>query len=145
MKKLITKITFSVLMLLGAPLITGASPQIVTPIADLSKGNFKNQNGFLFDCTGDSGFKMLFRINPTNQTVLFIRSTTSDNMQKWEMNRFHDISLWKNGRIVSYRYWHESDKSISLQTIFLDENILLNTGHYPSGEFHNQLFNCIRK
>ena len=142
MKKLITKITFSVLMFLGAPLITCASPQMVTPLADVLEGNFINQNGFLFDCTGDRGWAMLLRVNTLKKTVFFISSGPLSNRQQFKPHRFNNVVMWKEGRIISHMNY---ESNTSVQTIFLEENLLLNTGHYPSGGFHNQLFNCIRK
>tara|TARA_B100000700_G_scaffold251446_1_gene282549 strand:+ start:4411 stop:4839 length:429 start_codon:yes stop_codon:yes gene_type:complete len=142
MKKLITKITFSVLTLLGPPLITCASPQMFTPIAESLKDNFTNQNGFLLDCTGDSGWTMLLRVNPLKKTVFFISSGPSGDRQQFKPNRFNNVVMWKEGRIISHMNY---ESNTSVQTIFLEENLLLNTGHYPSGNFHNQLFNCIRK
>ena len=106
-----------------------------------SKQNSKKSE-FLLDCIGDKNFTMLLKVNPIKKTVFFLSSGPLSNREQFKPNHFNNVVMWENKRIISYTNF---ESNTSTQTIFLEGNNLLNTGHYPNGEFYNEFFKCQRK
>ena len=84
---------------------------------------------------------MLFKINPEMKTVLFISSMSADGKSKFKVNEFENVVMWSDNRISIFK---DYDSSISYRTIFLNTDIMLNTGHYSDGYLDKQLFKCLR-
>ncbi len=125
--------------LLGSFIFLVLSSQFM--ISCSSNENSKKSE-FLLDCIGDKNFTMLLNVNPIKKTVFFISSGPLSNREQFKPNRFNNVVMWKNKRIISYTNYASNT---STQTIFLEENNLLNTGHYPDGKFYNEFFKCQRK
>ena len=96
---------------------------------------------FLFSCVSDKNFQILFEINSEKETVLFISSMKTDGSSKFTVNEFEKVVMWSDNRIAIFDNYASNT---SHRTIFLKQDIMLNTGHYPDGTTHQQLFQCNR-
>jgi len=82
-----------------------------------------------------------FQINTKKETVLFISSVDTRGGESHQVKKFENVVKFTKNMILVYDIY---PGSVSHRTFFLDENIMLNTGHYPDKSSHNQIFNCIR-
>lgn len=121
MKKRTTALALSAVTLLGAPLIRAGE-----------------NNSFVWNCVNQDEFQIRYRINPDKKTVFFMSSQSATG-EKWNVNKFENIAMWKDSRIV---IGDNFDANTSHRTIFLNKNIMLNSAHYPDGNFGNFLFKC---
>ena len=84
---------------------------------------------------------MLYKVDTSKKTVFHISSMTTDGKQKFQVNKYEKVLRWVNNEISIY---HVYESNLSYRTIFLDKDIMLNTGHYSGGGVHQQKFNCNR-
>ena len=115
-------LALSAVTLLGAPLIRAGE-----------------SNSFVWNCVNQEGFQIRYRINPDKKTVFFMSSQSADGKETWNVNKFENIAMWKDSRIVTSDNF---ESNTSVRTIFLDKSIMLNSAHYPDGNFGNFLFKC---
>ena len=96
---------------------------------------------FNYTCVSDKNWLMRYKIDTEQKSVFWVFSMSTEGDNKREMNKFENVVDWSNNRISIFDKY---DSNTSHRTIFLDTNIMINSGHYAGGEVHLQRFSCKR-
>ena len=96
---------------------------------------------FFYTCVSDKSWIMNFIINTDEKSVFLISSGDTKASETYKSNKFENVFRFTEKEISVFAFYNYS---ISYRTFFLDKDIMLNTGHYPDGEIHNQIFNCFK-
>ena len=96
---------------------------------------------FFYTCASDKDWIMNFIINTDEKSVFLVSSGDTKGSRSYNTKNFENVVRFTEKEISIYAKY---DSNLSYRTFFLDKNIMLNTGHYPDGEIHNQIFNCFK-
>lgn len=94
-----------------------------------------------YTCNSDHDWQMNYVIDTDKKTVFFKSSGSADGTQSYVVEEFEQVLLWQNNEVSIFKRY---DSNPSYRTFFIDQDLLLNTGQYSDGSFHNQVFKCVR-